>query len=557
MSSTYEISGEAGKKLGPARQTLEALGIENPRVRLASLDEDELTFTQTFQSPQDAGVDGFDLGQRVELWHGATRVFSGTYLYSEPDDSGEGFQVSRKVVGPWWWMRQTPLTGEVATTDGSGTTTQRAVLVLPTGDLRAHITTLLERAIALGCPVQIGEVAESYEIPQITFRNKSVTDALADLMSRLPDGVVEIDYSATGLPAVNVHRRGSMPARSLERGQPPLVSTAVRPRLELRPREVRVVYSSYDQNNRRILSEQIAGAPGGALPDRQIVASSGDELGRLPDDGIDHWNPAGKGTVESVLNAGIPYASRMTVGPASLWLYQSITTGLGTPSNDKFWLNVGPPEVETLDGSALPAGYGLVFSDLPDWLIEEHGLDVVDVNISGSMYAHWDTPLNPPAWTQRVAWTETISGYTRNVYNNNGYNQPEHYDRTYAKVTFTTTGKAVSGWSLPESIQRRYNFVQPPAGFANNLLAAQSWTPYQGRIVLTDQDVPVIRPLSQVYNITGSLPEYAKIRALPSSADLDISSGTATITLGTPARQSLKGMVERMRQSDDDNIVSA
>ena len=283
MNANLKISGEAGKKLGEARVTTASLGIERPRVRLANMSDDKLTFSQPFQSPQDAGVDQFDLGQKVELWNDEKRVFSGHFLYSEPDDSGDNFTVNRMVIGPWWWMRQTPLTGVVDAEAG----TERATLVFPNGDLAGHLLTLLKRAIALGVPIQIGEIAECYDIAQVTLKKKSVGDGLSELMSKLPDGVVEIDHSGTGFPTVNIRRRDSMEAATFKRGVLPLSDVKIRPRIDQQATQVQVTYLSRDEDGKRVISEQIAGASSGALPSRQIVAVSGDELGQLVPDSDD------------------------------------------------------------------------------------------------------------------------------------------------------------------------------------------------------------------------------------------------------------------------------
>lgn len=75
--------------------------------------------------------------------------------------------------------------------------------------------------------------------------------------------------------------------------------------------------------------------------------------------------------------------------------------------------------------------------------------------------------------------------------------------------------------------------------------------------MLTDQDVGSASLLGKTFNVDRHMPEYADMRAMAKSIDLNIATGTTTINLGPPARQSLKGSVNRVQQSDDDNIIYA
>ena len=550
--ANLEISGEEGKKLNASRRSLESLGIEDPRVRLASLAEERLTFRQTFQTPQDALVSSFDEGQVIELWQNGARLFRGTYLYAEPSDDADSFSVTHTVVGPWWWMKETPLTGLVD--DGNGGEAERASLLFPNGDLVGHIRTLLERAIALNVPIQIGDIEVCYDIPQITLKKKSIADGLAELMARLPDGVMEADHSGTGLPKVHVHRRGSMAVKTLTRGLPPYAGCNIRPRIEHRPKEVKVTYTERNSSTGKPqLAEQIAGTASGKLPDKQLVTVSGDELGSLPDSGNDIWHPT-TGTTGSALQRRTEFGEEMTPGPSTIEVFQSITTPLGTPSNDKFIITAVAVTAEQLDGSAVPAGYDLFFADLPDWLVAQEGLDTIDVSLTGDLtYGPYNPTEAYPAWLDKVAWTETINGYSQNVANTPW----DPYERRAHRLNLSLQGKAVKGWELPAEAIVRFDYVRPPADFAANLLDAQDWMPYEGPLTMIDQDLPVTRPLSYVYNIANYLPGYDGMRALPQSADLHPATGTVIVNLGPPARQALTGMVERVRQNQDDNIVVA
>lgn len=102
---------------------------------------------------------------------------------------------------------------------------------------------------------------------------------------------------------------------------------------------------------------------------------------------------------------------------------------------------------------------------------------------------------------------------------------------------------------------RDYDFVAPPANLAENLKDAQNWLPYQGDIVLVDEDVGGTRYRGTKIRISNSMTAYATMDALVSQETLDIETGTTTITLGQPPRLDYRTFVDRIRKTGQDNIV--
>jgi hypothetical protein len=100
-----------------------------------------------------------------------------------------------------------------------------------------------------------------------------------------------------------------------------------------------------------------------------------------------------------------------------------------------------------------------------------------------------------------------------------------------------------------------YSFIQPPAGLAANLKAAQDWLPYTGAITLVDEDVGAVRYRGTKINLTNTLAGLDTMGALVASESMDIATGTTTIELGQPPRLDYRTFVDRIRKTSQDNIV--
>jgi hypothetical protein len=100
-----------------------------------------------------------------------------------------------------------------------------------------------------------------------------------------------------------------------------------------------------------------------------------------------------------------------------------------------------------------------------------------------------------------------------------------------------------------------YSFINPPAGLADNLLSAQNWTPYEGSITLEEQDAGATRYRGKKININNSVSSHSTMGALVNGESIDIESGRTTISLGAPARNDYRTLVDKIRKTSQDNIV--
>ena len=254
----WELSGESGKALGTDKVSLESLGIPDGNLRMGSLEIDRLSFSQVFDTVAD--VSGPEMGQIVELWRDGLRFFKGHCTQRRVRDTvTNGLQIDTVISGPWWWMDQTPLSGDI--NDQTGDAKERIQFALDTGDLKAHITTVVNRAITLGVPMAVGSIEDCFDIPQITLKQMSCADAVAELLRWVPDAMVWIDY-APATPTFNLARRGTAAVEAFTVGQEPCASIDVNPRFELETEQVVVTYVKRAVDGRTVYSEQISGHEG-------------------------------------------------------------------------------------------------------------------------------------------------------------------------------------------------------------------------------------------------------------------------------------------------------
>lgn len=100
-----------------------------------------------------------------------------------------------------------------------------------------------------------------------------------------------------------------------------------------------------------------------------------------------------------------------------------------------------------------------------------------------------------------------------------------------------------------------YSFVAPPAGFSDNLLAAQNFLPYSGSVTLVEQDAGSTRYCGTKVNIYNSSSNLSSIGALVASESIDIATGTTTITVGSPPRLDYRTLTDKIRKTPQDNII--
>jgi hypothetical protein len=542
---SWTLKGATGEPLDATARSLESLRIESAVVRFQSLAEDTLTWTAATEDAAGTGTIVPRIGQVVELWRDAVRVFRGHAV--APKVGMKNIAVT--VQGPWWWLDRIALTSDQ--TDATGTTAERATYVFATGSLKTRLETLIDRAIANGAPIRRGTVAAMFDVPHATVAERSCAAALAEVMQWCPDAVAWFDYSDTsgsGLPILNIGRRAGFTATTLTIGTDLVEVADLSPRLDL---EVSRAELSY------VTRQAATGKPAWALQasgtaaagKRQIVTLSGPEItDYLPRDdfatGTLRTAPVSNSVQEMYLFDPMvkeAIANGNTAG------FQGSYNGYG------YGTFAGRPPIQC----AYTTGFHRILEGaVQEWMKSPDGyrnsagtllpaLTESEWKVQGWAYFYYTSSsgvgntVTYLAARNRAVWG-TIGGQTV-------YAVYLDYTIPVIDVSFDSLATLYRNWD--------YDFLAPPDDLAAELLAAQNWIPWDGTITTVADDVTGANLLAAKYNLAGTLTECATMAALARGCSHDLMRGRTTIELGAPARVDFGTLVSRIRQSPQDNIV--
>lgn len=575
---SWTIKGEAGASLDATVRTLTSLNVDSARLKLQSLAPDTFEWSVATDGPSAPGVIVPDAGQLIEVYHDGVRRFRGHVTIPRVTNH----RVVIKAEGPWWWMTRTALTQMQA--DDEAVTAERPSYVFPTQDLKTSIEALIDRAIANGVPMTRGTVATMFVFSQITIAEKSCAQALAELMSICPDSVAYFDYSGGGLPSLNVTRRGVMTDTTLTHGTDAIEEADISPRLDLIVAQIKI--GSVTREATTGANQWATQTAGTSTPGRnQIMVTSGPEVNDfLPKDRFDQvaiqsevmptsgtlfgsvsssaspTYSAASGTIPDWIKYNNPTAIKLASvhgwGSIFVWaggrhVFTPSTSGSGGTGTI-----TGRPE---LYAKVSTAGKYLVVSagNIPAWVETDNGATVDDA-ILDAYFSIWES--GSTGWPAQPAWwdmaAELGGGMHRGwIFSGGGYST------FFVSAAFWRVSLPVKiiSWHIPSltTIYRQwdYDYINPPAGLAANLLAAQNWLPHEGQITTVADDLDGAQDLIRRWNIGGGLSSHAAMGALPKSIQYDILRGRKTIDLGSPARLDFGTLASRFRGRKKDNLI--
>lgn len=575
---SYDIKGESGKTLDATTRVLGAdLKVVNATLRFESLGMDRLSWTARTIDLEAGETILPDVGQRVDLYQGATRHFRG--WVTEARQSNYGTVVVAE--GPWMWLRKMPIT---TSRTQFTTTADRATVVFNAGNVATHITALLNRAIALGAPIAIGTIATCYTIPKLQLSLMSFADALAELVRWVPDAVGWWNYSGTGTPTFNLSRRGGMSATSYAAGSGDLTGYEVTGRPDLIPARVEIQYIDRDATGLPLYASQ---ADGTAVVGRtQIIPVSGRELDTfLPPDEYDQFQVQTVDANQTLNNIkpwlmlsvpevvtsrtqflGRPNPTEVTLANGEVIVLPNSTSGgLGSYSFPQPTLKFQNPETgATISrvGKRL-----LVTKEPPEWA-EGVLANAERVKVSGRIYVlEESTLLNSsggggidapaaPDWQGAFPWQTSflMNGYKAST-TLVGYPWARVYFLAldFEFETYLTT----SNYPVPTTVYRpqEYDYNAPPAGLAAALRTAQNFTPYEGRMEFKSAAPPALaNPLSGLVQITSAQTALATMGAMVKAATYDLLNWSTRLELGGPARFAIGTLAARVRGTPQTNI---
>jgi hypothetical protein len=644
MASIWTIKGESGKEMDDTERDLAEVAL-NSRIAFRSLDADEFTYSVVLKGPAPTDEVIPENGQWVTLKRDGAQFFTGI-----ASRSIAGHVVNVSVKGAWWWLSRIALTS--AKTDSASTTSDRLTYGFSAQSLTTSLGAVVDRAIALGAPIQKGTLATTFSCPQITLNQSTCADAIAELVRLTPDLMAWFDYS-TSPPTFNTSRRSSATVREIEAGQAPLQSWAVNPVIELKAEFVRLPYVARGTDGRRVWREQLSGDEG--------TAQSGTNNTIRLRSGASSLNNAYNGcsvTIVSGTGAGqtrtissyagstriATVSSNWSTNPNSTSVYR---VGGGLPSNsasshvlvvsgeelDTFLPNdlfesvtlqtIAPTTINTAMTNFIQgrdsglSGRKYKYGSESDWVdpVVSSGANMVTY---GGIYSSgsWSQtrtramkgitftdPNNPattisptgkyllvlgevPSWLSGVAVTPAMMQcevyYAWRATSQSGLDVDvaewfvDAVNSAIAVVTgaeFLTVSNAwvryaINLASFPVSLisaqystattlykDADYDFISPPSGFASGLQESQNFVPYEGTVILAEQDAGGTRYRGCVVNIDGTLPEMAAMKALVQTETLDLDQGRTILDLGAPERFNYRDFISRIRKTSQDNIV--
>lgn len=200
--STWEIKGQAGKALNSTVRSFEAAGVSREVLRMPKLAVETFTYEIDLLDLTVGSEKVPDEGQEVSIFLNGARIFWGHATRRQ-----SGFIVIVTVRNPWYWLEGVNFTSVIA--DSTGATAERLSFQHPSQSLTTSLTNTLNRAIALGVPMQIGNLAATFAAPRITLNQMSLASAITEIVRKTADMSAWWDYSGSGYPTFNTSRRST------------------------------------------------------------------------------------------------------------------------------------------------------------------------------------------------------------------------------------------------------------------------------------------------------------------------------------------------------------
>lgn len=559
MSTHWEISGQDGHALGAARVSLEAAGITSVTLQYESLETDSLSWSQ---------VDGIipEEGQQVALFGDGKCFLRGHVQVHEGEWKPGGMVYNIVVVGPMWWMANTPITSEE--TDGAGSTAERASIQFPLEDRKISIRKLIDRATAVGLPIRCGVIDPMFEVGSAVFSGNTFLSVLLELLKPMPDACSWIDYEAPGLPTLNITRRlHQMERLTLVAGVDDLTGAKLRPRSDVRVEGVKVLSAKRGADGKAIFSEDSIGT----AKRPQIVTLSGPEVGgfsvptNIPKMEIETAAVSGSWAEAVLLDSAIKSAQGTTslvdfspfpgAGPYWVWTGSSSSGGSGISMTA---IPFQSTDASTGEAVALAGWYRMSTGQMIDFLKTDYGLIERSIKIICQFYTAGMGTIDDVCSAQPVV--AALRDANRLKWNT-GYNSNNTGAslKTDILIRAEYTVPSISlAFSPKQTVYPKaaWEFLQPPYGLPNNLFEAQNWLPWEGTLALGPKQA-FRRMTATRLNILGADPAWETAGALVQGQTLMIPGGMVGLRVGAASRVGMSAVVGKFRSSSPSDNVYA
>jgi len=317
-----------------------------------------------------------------------------------------------------------------------------------------------------------------------------------------------------------------------------------------------------------------------------VLTVSGQELDTyLPDELFESYDiqtlaPTTETLLKSWIMANDPNITQVRASYANkpadddLKINVSYSYGISAAATSTSYTVLPAPTTYTNAETGAPVTLGnlLLTPEPPDWLMKHPKLVWTKVKVTGELsyefleYAYSGPNYAPPpsqsytlpSWWGAVTFYQKSGSRAGGFRNHGDYALFWHSFEVEGWSVITTDATAMpAAYPTKKTLYRPadYTFIHPPPGFAAGLQESQGFVPYVGSLTLREQNAGGTRYRGCVINLTGGLPELSSMKALVQSEEIDIDSGTTTLTLGAPPRLSYQDFVSRIRKTSQDNIL--
>ncbi len=559
MAVTWTIKGEAGRSVGAAERELSSMQMQGISPSFASLASDGISWQTWLRNTSQIPGLVPDYGQKITLYRNGERYFCGHVTLRKPLYTADRFGYSLRVDGPWWWLAKTSISSVVP--DQSSAASERAMYIFPTATVRTNLIGLIYRAIALGLPISEGSIASTFAIQRLALSEKKFSEAFAELMGWIPDGILYFDYSGPDdtHPALCVQRRATATTITINPAGVCTPKIDLTPREDLLVEELSVYYArreTVDNKRLTVWGSETAGELTSGLPRRQLVTTSGPELSLwLPQDFTD--SVVVRSSLLKDLTGRVKgelfqqYDERLRAANASGFLCAPFTDPdrVGGP----YTLQAVGTRITDADGNEIDPAYAyyLTAGEAKEWWTKD-GIEFVRARVTATIYntlVHdFSTVPDPPLWYQLIGGN--VVSYS--VSTPSGM-KVRHIWSTTMSVSVPLVKKH---WAADTTLIRAedWGWFNPPAGLAANLLSTQNYVPIEGSLEVVLDDPGPGNACGCAVNMSGFLPETANMRAMVSGYSVNLRTGATSYRFTPPDRLSFRDLVNRFRQSGADNI---
>lgn len=546
MNGTWEIAGEIGAELGPARLPLTALF---PLVQDLVFSSQAADTWGYFLPINDDGSNSEYLPARqqtISLFRDGVREFCGRvvsrkYIFNS---TGQGWQI--QVKGGWYELEKVPLISDTA-----------ATYDIAPANIADSLRVILQKAITDGgARLQIGDISAMMDCFALQFRSATVAATVRDLLRFAQDAFTFVDYQSEGLPTLHISRRSTASARTIVLGTESVTRCELSPNDDAAPDRVDFIYALADSNG---IVSQITESAGSASPSNrlQVVTAA---------TGFEEFQTRAAATevlMETTTTASWAYAYaadpklKDIVGlpdPFTSGSYSRPTGGTYTTKGSVSVAGTTP----AFSGFTAPNNHAIVTGEVKDFMVTKLGITKGVCNFAGHFWWKYQLEdasgdIDPPDWAAALmgaggyllyGWWTTGTGGLNDQSNSNTWSAA--YIRLYVEFE----GVAISRDFTSSTAVRDpgdYSLVAPPTGIAPFLLAAMTDPPYDGQADF-DSFQSYERGLGRVHNVSGGPDELLTAKATPKQERISIQTGVRSVAFGSSAAGSGLDLMSRFRR---------